>query len=80
LLKNFHQEFLGFVPCKNGVSGEAIANTIQDFLRIRRLPIDDCRGQGYDGAGNMVGDFLERLQGFKLFRIRPFMFTATRTF
>ena len=49
------EEFLGFVPCKNGVSGEAIANTIQDFLRDRRLPIGDCRGQGYDRAGNMAG-------------------------
>ena len=54
-MKNFHQEFLGFVPCKNGVSGEAIANTIQDFLRDCRLPIGDCRGQGYDRAGNMAG-------------------------
>ena len=49
------EEFLGFVPCKNGLSGEAIANTIQDFLRDRGLSIDDCRGQGYDGAGNMAG-------------------------
>ena len=29
------EEFLGFVPCKNGLSGDAIANTIQDFLRDR---------------------------------------------
>ena len=49
------EQFLGFVPCKNGLSGEAIANTIQDFLGDRRLPIDDCRGQGYDAAGNMAG-------------------------
>ena len=35
--------------------GEAIANTIQDFLRDCRLPIDDYRGQGYDRAGNMAG-------------------------
>ena len=41
------EEFLSFAPYKNGLSGEAIANTIQDFLR--GLPIDDCRGQGYDG-------------------------------
>ena len=41
------EEFLSFAPYKNGLSGEAIANTIQDFLRA--LPIDDCRGQGYDG-------------------------------
>ena len=49
------EEFLSFAPYKNGLSGEAIANTIQGFLRDRGLPIDDCRGQGYDGAGNMAG-------------------------
>ena len=48
-------EFLGFFPCKTGVSGEAVANTIQEFLGYRILSIDDCRGQGYDGAGNMAG-------------------------
>ncbi|XP_028416928.1 uncharacterized protein LOC114541141 [Dendronephthya gigantea] len=49
------EEFLGFVPCKKGVSGEAVAATIEEFLRDQNLPIDDCRGQGYDGAGNMAG-------------------------
>ena len=37
------------------MSGEAIAYTIQDFLRDCGLPIDECHGQGYDGAGNMAG-------------------------
>ena len=49
------EKFLGFVPCKTGVSGEAVANTIQEFLGDRNLSIDDCRGQGYDGAGNIAG-------------------------
>ena len=49
------EEFLGLVRCKNGLSGEAIANTIQDLLRDCGLPIDDCRKHGYDGVGNMAG-------------------------
>ena len=52
---SIREEFLGFVACKLGVSGEAIANTILDFLRELGLSIDLCRGQGYDGAGNMAG-------------------------
>ena len=44
------EEFLGFVPCK-----EFDATTIKEFLRDLNLPVDDCRGQGYDGAGNMAG-------------------------
>lgn len=49
------EEFLGFVPCKLGLSGEAVANTILNSLHELDLPIDNCRGQGYDRAGNMAG-------------------------
>ena len=49
------EQFLGFLPCKRGLSGDAIATTIKDFLRDQNLEIDNCRGQGYDGAGNMAG-------------------------
>ncbi|CAB4018565.1 Hypothetical predicted protein [Paramuricea clavata] len=52
---HIREEFLGFVPCKTSVSGEALANTFQEFLGDRNLSIDDCRGQGYDGAGNKAG-------------------------
>mgnify|MGYP001797961719 FL=1 len=48
------EEFLGFVPCRNGLSGEAIAEEISTFLSSIDLSLDDCRGQGYDGAGNMA--------------------------
>ena len=49
------EQFLGFIPSKRGLSGDAIATTIKEFLREQNLEIDDCRGQGYDGAGNMAG-------------------------
>ncbi|CAB3981914.1 Hypothetical predicted protein [Paramuricea clavata] len=42
--------------CKaRGLSGDAIATTIKDFLHDQNLPVDNCRNQGYDGAGNMAG-------------------------
>ena len=49
------EQFLGFIPSKRGLSGDAIATTIKEFLREQNLEIDDCRGQGCDGAGNMAG-------------------------
>lgn len=52
---SIREEFLEFVPCKLGLSGEAVAQTILNTLHELDLPIDDCRGQGYDGAGNMAG-------------------------
>ena len=49
------EEFLGFFPCKLGLSGEAIANSIMKFVEKLGLNMEFCRGQGYDGAGNMAG-------------------------
>ena len=48
------EEFLGFVPCE-GLSGEAIAKQITDSVCSLGLDMQLCRGQGYDGAGNMAG-------------------------
>ena len=52
---NIREGFLGFVQCRLGLSVEAIANTICNTLRELDVPLDFCRGQGYDGAGNMAG-------------------------
>lgn len=49
------EEFLSFVPCKLGLSGEAIATTLIDAMNTAGLDMELCRGQGYDGAGNMAG-------------------------
>ena len=49
------EEFLDFVPCKKCLLGEFVATIIKEFLCELNLPISDCRGQGYDGAGNMGG-------------------------
>ena len=51
------EDFLGFIPCTEGLSGEAVANAILKHLKRLKLSIDYCRGQGYDGAGNMAGKY-----------------------
>jgi hypothetical protein len=40
------EQFLGFLQCNRGLSGDAIATTIKDFLCDQNLPIDVRRGQG----------------------------------
>lgn len=49
------EDFVGFVECKGGVSGEAVANEIMDAVDGLGLDMTLCRGQSYDGAGNMAG-------------------------
>ena len=38
-----------------GVTGEVLAKNIEDTLDEVRLPLENCRGQGYDGANAMSG-------------------------
>ena len=49
------EEFLGFLQCKQGLTGEAIPTTIKDFFHEQNLAIDDCHGQGNHGADNIAG-------------------------
>ena len=49
------EEFLRFVPCMEGLSGEALSTEIKNFIQSVGLRMEECRGQGYDGAGNMAG-------------------------
>ena len=49
------ERFLEFVHCKDGMSGKAISEKILESLKSHGLDISLCRGQGYDGAGNMAG-------------------------
>ena len=52
---HIREEFVGFVPCDQGLSGEALSNTIMQSITKIGISMDNCRGQGYDGAGNMAG-------------------------
>lgn len=48
---------MGFYLCKEGLTGEAIKNLILKTVADLGLSMNDCRGQCYDGAGNMAGHF-----------------------
>lgn len=49
------EEFLSFIPCKLGLSGESIAKTLIETMTKLDLNMTLCHSQGYDGAGNMAG-------------------------
>ena len=49
------EEFVGFIHCSEGLTGEALASVILKRLKELGLDIMDCRGQGYDGAGEKKG-------------------------
>ena len=52
---NIREEFIAFLQCRWGLSGEQLAKLIVDALNELTLSIDNCRGQGYDGAGAVAG-------------------------
>jgi len=50
------EEFMGFVTCEEGTDGETLSNAILKLVQNDwGLSMDNCRGQAYDGAGNMAG-------------------------
>lgn len=50
------EDFLKFVPVVDS-SGEGLANTEKTSYNDMKLDLNDCRGQGYDGASSMSGIF-----------------------
>ena len=53
--KTVREEFVGFYLCEDGTTGAAIKDLIIGAVADLGLSMDDCRGQCYDGAGNMSG-------------------------
>ena len=49
------EELDGFLLC---ISGKAISGYIKDALRSFGLDLNKCKGQEYDGAGNMSGKYI----------------------
>ena len=47
-------DFMGFLPCDEGVTGDATSNLILDAFQKCGLDMQFCRGQCYDGAGSMA--------------------------
>ena len=52
---NIREEFLEFGQCKR-IDGKSIAEEILYILKKVGLDINNCRGQGYDGAANMSSE------------------------
>ena len=52
---NIQENFVKFIHLKSGLSGEQLSKNILDAIADLGLDIQDCRGQGYDGAGAMAG-------------------------
>ena len=50
------ERFFVFVN-DNGKKGKEIAELIVSFLKDVLVPLQDCRGQGYDNASNMSGKY-----------------------
>ena len=49
------EEFVSFLECSYGLSGQSLLKTIKEFLDSHGIDISDCRGEGYDGAGAVAG-------------------------
>lgn len=49
------EDFLGFIHNDSGLDGESLTNGILKALEVHGLEIENCRGQGYDGAGAVAG-------------------------
>ena len=48
---NVREDFIKYIHCKEGLSGQNLASVILKGLEELTLDVSDCRGQGYDGAG-----------------------------
>ena len=49
------EEFIQFLECESGTSGQELYLKIVNAIRNLGLEISNLRGQGYDGAGTMAG-------------------------
>lgn len=52
---DIREDFLSFVECEHGTTGAQLADLIETTCHSLGLDMNLCRGQGYDGAGNMAG-------------------------
>ena len=51
---NPHEEFIG-LQCVPNIAADTLVAVIRDVLIRMNLSINNCRGQCYDGASNMIG-------------------------
>jgi hypothetical protein len=55
--QQIREEFVGFYHCEDGTSGVALKEMILKVVADLGLSMANCRGQSYDGAGNMAGKY-----------------------
>ncbi|XP_065664414.1 uncharacterized protein LOC136086074 [Hydra vulgaris] len=63
------ERFLIFIP-NSGHKSEKMSNVVMDFLNSHNIPIENCRGQSYDNARNMSGQYSglqSRIKSFNSF-------------
>ena len=53
---NIHEDFAGLMAVEK-MDGASLASLLKDVLLRCDLPLNQCRGQAYDGAANMSGCF-----------------------
>ena len=49
------EDFLKFIHCKSGLTGKDFYNEVTEALSSFGLDLQNCCGQGYDGAGAVSG-------------------------
>ena len=52
---NIREDFIRYIHCSDGLSGNKLALVITNTLSELTLDLKNCRGQGYDGAGAVAG-------------------------
>ena len=53
---NIREDFVRFIHCKLGLTGKDLSTVLLKCITDDlKLNIEDCRGQGYDGAGAVAG-------------------------
>ena len=60
------EKFVSFVRCDSGTDGSKISEAILEKLKELNIDMRLCRGQGYDGAGNMSGKYIGASTRIKL--------------
>ena len=50
-----HEELVGPLYAVDNITSETLVNSLKDILLRMGLSVQNCRGQCYDGANNMVG-------------------------
>ena len=66
---NIKEDFIRFVHCSEGLTGKDLSVVLLNCLDELNLTVEDCRGQGYDGAGSVSG-YINGLSAY-LLRINP---------